>query len=599
MLEAAGALSSAAAVTAAVVLGARLWRGAPYSVGYSLHAVTNAAVIVCLAATVALAWSGARIRPAAARTAAAYVLTAALPTLAYGIPLARTPLYYGGLHLDQQFRTQYLLRLTESPALSDMNYAGLPPYYPAGWFWPAGRIADITGIPAWQFMKPWSLLTFAVAATVALYLWRRIQPTVALPLTTVTVLAVLFTSHQEPYSGALAILAPPMAVIAWHALRTGRRGALATTAIALGITVATYTLYAAVAILTLIVMAAVARTTRRSAVKRLAAVAGGAALIGLVVWLPYLIAWLRSPASAAGAAQEYLPTAGAAAWLSQFEATPLGVTTAVGTVWLLLRLRTDRGAQALGITVGVAYLWTFLSMLAAAAGTTLLGFRVIPILYATLGAAATLAAAELVRRHSLPRYAIAAGALLIAVALAQQGTWQLRSDGAKAYTDVACDGRRADGRPAGAQAYLPRVDAAIREMTRTAPRDTVVLPTDFTLLSCFGYRGFTSYIAQYANPLAGETRRKQLVEEWSRARTPAQLTAALDASPARPPTVFVFETSGTRTLRLDVTRDTFPADPNTGWSHLDFARSAFAGPGFEARRVGPYTVVARTGQENR
>ena len=49
-----------------------------------------------------------------------------------------TKLYLFGVSVDQQFRTEYLTRLTDSPALHDMTYIGLPPFYPPGWFWIGG-----------------------------------------------------------------------------------------------------------------------------------------------------------------------------------------------------------------------------------------------------------------------------------------------------------------------------------------------------------------------------------------------------------------------------------------------------------------------------
>ena len=46
-----------------------------------------------------------------------------------------------GVSVDQQFRTEYLTRLTDTAALRDMTYYGLPPFYPPGWFWLGGRLA--------------------------------------------------------------------------------------------------------------------------------------------------------------------------------------------------------------------------------------------------------------------------------------------------------------------------------------------------------------------------------------------------------------------------------------------------------------------------
>ncbi len=63
------------------------------------------------------------------------------------MPLGATKLYLFGISVDQQFRTEYLTRLTDSAALHDMTYLGLPPFYPPGWFWLGGRIAALTGTP--------------------------------------------------------------------------------------------------------------------------------------------------------------------------------------------------------------------------------------------------------------------------------------------------------------------------------------------------------------------------------------------------------------------------------------------------------------------
>ncbi|MET0318129.1 MAG: arabinofuranosyltransferase, partial [Rhodococcus fascians] len=61
-------------------------------------------------------------------------------TVTLGMPLAATKLYLFGISVDQEFRTEYLTRLTDSPALRDMTYPDIPPFYPAGWFWIGGRV---------------------------------------------------------------------------------------------------------------------------------------------------------------------------------------------------------------------------------------------------------------------------------------------------------------------------------------------------------------------------------------------------------------------------------------------------------------------------
>ena len=73
------------------------------------------------------------------------VFVSAFTVVTLGMPLGATKLYLFGISVDQQFRTEYLTRLADSPALHDMTYLGLPPFYPPGWFWIGGRAAALTG----------------------------------------------------------------------------------------------------------------------------------------------------------------------------------------------------------------------------------------------------------------------------------------------------------------------------------------------------------------------------------------------------------------------------------------------------------------------
>ncbi|MBI3666065.1 MAG: tRNA (N(6)-L-threonylcarbamoyladenosine(37)-C(2))-methylthiotransferase MtaB, partial [Acidobacteria bacterium] len=95
-----------------------------------------------------------------------------LSVVTLAMPLGATKLYLFGISVDQQFRTEYLTRLADSPALHDMTYQGLPPYYPPGWFWIGGRLAALTGTPAWEMYKPWSILSITAAIAVAFVLWK-------------------------------------------------------------------------------------------------------------------------------------------------------------------------------------------------------------------------------------------------------------------------------------------------------------------------------------------------------------------------------------------------------------------------------------------
>ena len=151
------------------------------------------------------------------------VFVSAFSVVTLGMPLGATKLYLFGISVDQQFRTEYLTRLADSPALHDMTYLGLPPFYPPGWFWIGGRVAALTGTPAWEIFKPWAITSITIAIAVALVLWwRMIRFEYALIVTTATAAVTLAYGSPEPYSAMITVLLPPVLVLTWSGLRAGR-----------------------------------------------------------------------------------------------------------------------------------------------------------------------------------------------------------------------------------------------------------------------------------------------------------------------------------------------------------------------------------------
>ena len=103
-----------------------------------------------------------------------------------------------------------------------MTYIGLPPFYPPGWFWLGGRLADLTGMPAWEMFKPWAIISITAAVVVALVLWAAlIRFEYALAVTTATVATTLAYAPTEPYAAIITVLLPPVFVLAWSGLRAG------------------------------------------------------------------------------------------------------------------------------------------------------------------------------------------------------------------------------------------------------------------------------------------------------------------------------------------------------------------------------------------
>ncbi|MEV5647848.1 galactan 5-O-arabinofuranosyltransferase [Nocardia sp. NPDC052254] len=372
----------------------------------------------------------------------------AFVTITLGMPLAATKLYLFGISVDQEFRTEYLTRLTDTAALHDMTYADIPAYYPAGWFWIGGRFANLLGLAGWEAFKPYAIVSLAVASVLALVLWSKLVRwdwAVAVAATTTAVM-VAFAS-PEAYSAVLVILFAPAMVLAWGALyRPMEFGAESRSRVAsgadaergdtgsapagpggrtaagwgatigagafVGLSGMFYTLFFAVAVFTVVLMGLVAWATlwwqqHEIAVhqpraprlglfrllwpvlQRLIVMGVVAGLMTLIVWGPYVAEVLTGNLPSSNSALHYLPEAGSHLPFPMFDFSEplLGALCLLGTIWLVVRVASSRRAQALGISVVAIYLWSLGSMLVAAAGTTGLAFRLEPILQVLLAAA--------------------------------------------------------------------------------------------------------------------------------------------------------------------------------------------------------------------
>jgi galactan 5-O-arabinofuranosyltransferase len=634
VLGAAAALVVAAASLRAIA-GVN-WPAYPSS--NQLHALTTGGQVGCLAGLIAAGWLWRRRRPGSRlmARAGALVFVSAFCVVTLAMPLGATRLYLFGISVDQQFRTEYLTRLTDSPRLQDMTYIGLPPFYPPGWFWIGGRAAALTGAPAWAMYKPWAITSITIAVAVALVAWwRMIRFEYAVLVTTATAAVTLAYSSPEPYAAMITVLLPPVLVLTWSGLRAGERHASVTggaerhasvtlggspnrsggwaavigAGIFLGCTATWYTLLFAFSAFTMALMAlALAVARRRQGIRavldplpRLAAIAVIAAAIAATTWLPYLLRAARDPVSNTGSARHYLPADGAELSFPMLQFTLLGALCMLGTLWLVVRARTSVRAAALAIGVLAVYLWSLLSMLTTLARTTLLSFRLQPTLTVLLAAAGAFGFAEVTlalaarRRRVLPA-AVAVG-LAGAIGFSQDIPSVLRPDLTVAYTDTDGYGHRGDRRPPGSEWYYPAVDAAITRITGRPPDETVVLTADYSFLSYHPYWGFQGLTSHYANPLAQFDKRAAAISSWSKLKTADQFVHALDTLPWQPPTVFLMRHgggsgSGNRyTLRL--AEDVYPNHPNVRRYTVDFKADLFAGRYFTVTDIGPFVLAIR------
>lgn len=563
--------------------------------------------------------------------------SAAMVTVTLGMPLGATSLYLHGLSGDQQFRTEYLTRMTSSPRLADMTYIDLPPFYPAGWFWFGGRYANLAGMPGWEAYQGWAIISMAIAAALGTALWCRmvgvgLGAAVGLAVTTVT----LIYASPEPYAACLILVGVPMLVVIAGALRGRGRLAdgprrLAETnwlavlagGVFLGVSATVYTLYTALFAGTAVLLAlgyavlgwraAANKSVPGGAVRaeRLAVVGGTgirllvmgviAIVIALAFWAPYLWYSLTSDAaSQRGTAEHYLPEGGALFGLPFFRWSLVSLLLLIGLIWVVLRARTRTLAVALGTAFVAAILMTFASLALTAAGTTLLSFRLEAVTAALFAAAGVFGVAELARatvgRLGDVRTAIGIVALVCAVAVAQSIPGTLSSEITMAYTDTDGNGVRADHHEPDATSYFRAIDHTIRDQTGRAPEDSVVLTADFTFLSIYPYWGFQGLTSHYANPLAEFDRRAAAIKQWSEATTPGELLRMLDKSPWRAPDVFLFRhgADGSYTLRL--AEDVYPNDPNVRRYTVSFDPAAFDDPAVftvTTDGLGPFVLVVK------
>ncbi len=591
-----------------------------YNSSNQLHALTTVGQVVCLAGLLASGWAWRAGRRILAWIGAV-VLLAAFSLVTLAMPLGATKLYLFGISVDQQFRTEYMTRLADQAGLHDMTYIGLPPFYPAGGFWIGGRLAALTGTPAWEMFKPWSIVSITIAIVLAFVLWANmIRFEYALVVSTATAAAALAYSPAEPYAAIIAVLLPPVFVLAWSGLRGGSRGggqersdpgnghggwaAIIGTGLFLGVTGLFYTLLFLYAAFTLAAMAVLLAIARRhwDPLLRVLIIGAISGLILPITWAPYLLAAVRGTPADTGTAQHYLPVDGAQLSFPMLQFTLLGALCLLGTVWLVVYARSSTRAGALAVAVLAVYAWSLLSMLTTLVGTTLLSFRLQPALTILLTAAgafgfieATRAVAARVQQPNARRVVAVATAIgaLGAVTFSQDIPDVLRSDIVVAYTDTDGDGQRADRRPPGAERYYREVDARIQEVTGRPRNETVVMTADYSFLSYYSYYGFQGLTSHYANPLAQFDQRAGAIEGWSMLTDADQFIETLDTMPWEPPTVFLMRRGANDTYTLRLASDVYPNQPNVRRYHVALDAALFDDPRFDVSTIGPFVLAIR------
>ncbi|GAA3509388.1 arabinofuranosyltransferase [Dietzia aurantiaca] len=635
----------AAVVTAVVLVGFSLVTFPAYGNSNVLRALTvvgQTAALVLVVVGILAARAGerpggraglVRLGKLAAPTGSALLVAATL-----GIPLAASRLYLHGVSVDQEFRTQFLSRSTTSPGLPDMAYADLPSFYPSGWFWLGGRFANLAGLEGWAAFKPWSILSLAVAAALVTVLWTRLLRTDLGAVVGLVSTAMMLTyGSPEPYGAVVALFIPPVLILAWHAVhptadrpagdapgpvqRPSGIAATVATMVFLGASASMYTLYTALAAGTVVLMAVIAtllalrgRTDYPAwlPAARLAVIGVGSLAIALLVWAPYLLASLGGAPADSGTALHYLPDSGARLPLPMTAGGLTGLVCLAGLIWIVVRARSSRRAQALGLGVAAVYLWCLASMAVTVLGTTMLGFRLEPVLIGLLMVAGVFAIADVAgllvraagRQNGSDRPAAeatgyrrrASAAVGVVAALAVLAQVQgipdhLHEEIRLAYTDTDGAGERADRFPPGPESHYADVNAVIAEAFPGRDKtDLVVVSTADAFLAYNPYLAYQAVTSHYANPLGRYADRNAAMIAWEEATSGEELHALMTGTDWRGPDVILARPTGDG-YSLRLAEDTYPNDPNVRRFSVTIPAEAVSGPHFEVHDVGPFAVI--------
>ncbi len=566
----------------------------------------------------ALAWLLTRRGRLAHHTAAA--LTGCVLPLLTLIALHGTDWYFAGPTGDQSFRLEYVTRFASHlTSLTDYTY-DVPAFYSPGWFWVVGAAAAVTGVAAWQAYTWVAVATTYLAVVLAFLLWRRSFGTrTSALLVTVTAIGLpaeslpwlghdtlLLAGAYEPYGFLVALSLP--ALLTWWSTREAaswRRGVLL--GVALAVAAWLYLLYAAVAVVAVLLLTG--RRWRERQRWREVAVAGATSVVLVLPWLgSFLVHWVRAGRPRALATTYVAP--GSFVRLVSPVASPWFLLAAVGAV-AVVALRGPHGVRVRGCTalaVAVVVL-AVVQVLVGQRGGGLLFERLLLVLGVTLLAAGTLAVLAVLPvlrarlghlDGMLPARPLAAGVLglsLLVALSAHAEEWvsqsQLRTP---AFDTPYPDGRLPALAGAGARtaaAGQPSVEAlaaAVRSVTAEAGRSptTPVLTDDIPLLALTPLYGYQQWWELYASPLGRYSERRAYLESLA-GRSSDDVVQALQRD-ADAPTVFVLRSDGGSVRYASLGWD--PASgTSSSWS-VALPADVFSRPAFVTRAVGGWTVAA-------
>nr|WP_283117313.1 galactan 5-O-arabinofuranosyltransferase [Corynebacterium stationis] len=531
----------------------------------------------------------------------AYLSPALIVICSLGMPLSASKLWLHGIQVDQVFRTQFLTRMTVEGGYADMNYADMPTFYPMGWFWLGGRMANLLGLQGWEAFQPWSLVSISMACCLLVPVWQRL--TGSLPLGTVIALTTtaltLTLAVDEPYSAVIALGVPAAAIMCSRAFH-GSWGSTVGLLVFLGISATFYTLFTgAIAVTVVSFVALVTAIVERSfkPIVRLAVIGFGSLAIAAIAWGPYLLAVLRADFPTETAAQHYLPAEGTEVPVPFLAPSIVGLLCLIGIVYLVIRVKNVH-IRTLGWALIGVYLWIVASMVLPLLGTTLLGFRLEILVVLIMATAGVLGLAHLYEQYRTREYLAAVVAVITALA----GIFYMQEIPAEhqtaidnAYSDTDGNGERADKFPADSARYYSEIDEFFQ-----GHNADVVMTDEKLFMAYYPYYGFNAFTAHYANPLGQFKQRNEEMTTWAENswdQTPQEFVDTLENNPWDVPNAMIFRgdiESPDDGYKAHLAVDIFPNQPNVRYDAILFDPEVFNDSDlWDVKQIGPFVVAAR------
>ncbi|MGW4462946.1 arabinofuranosyltransferase [Micromonospora sp. NPDC004704] len=518
--------------TPVAILIPRLIDRNPFSAGASTIPLAAAFLLIIAVFVLALRWSGEAVAGMAAGLGAAWTV------LMLRSALNGTPFGFAGLVGDMGRMSASAERYTTTIASSDTLVHGLPSEYPPFYAWLVGRASVVLDEPAWRLLADAEVLFSSLAVLAAFLMWRRlVGPWVAVAISALTL--ITWSDPRKAFEVVTLAIFVPWALEVFA--RPARRRMHWLPAGILGgfivITYQAWMVYAAIGLITLIVIAWRTEPDRWAYLRRL----GLIVLVSFVVASWYIVPFGWATLTKGGQSISDLYVSGSlnSDLFPFLNVNPIGLLQLVGLVGLVWLWRSVWWARPLLLLIISAYGYRVLSMIRYVL-TQHTGFmhytaRLYGILFTVAGILVVAHLAPIVLRRLRLTPPRLAGSALLAVVLAWTAagftsTWMPES-GSKYAIMAHSEPLPGGGYPTYAPKEGRRPGFPITEVEQAVERELgpkaqpITLATDDRVFSFLPWPGFMDNDRTAGSTLSRWDDRLDEVEKLASTRDPAAFAA--------------------------------------------------------------------------